>query len=153
MGMRNIEVLATLFLFSYAKLLKTIVTALSVTNIMVASADNITDPLQPHKVWVHDGNIDYFSSKHLPLFTVEVLFLFTLFRSYTLFLLCGQWLQYIPRMIRLASSGKVYRNKVVGLLELFYLSILAILATFLLVNDTFCAAITASISLSHCICW
>ena len=49
MGMRNIEVLATLFLLSYAKLLKTIVTALSVTNIMVASADNITNPLRPHK--------------------------------------------------------------------------------------------------------
>ena len=58
MGMRNIEVLATLFLLSYTKLLKTIVTALSVTNIMVASADNITDPLRPHKVWVYDGNID-----------------------------------------------------------------------------------------------
>ena len=74
MGMRNIEVLATLFLLSYAKLLKTIITALSVLNIMVASADNITDPLCPHKVWVYDGNIDYFSSKHLPLFIVAVLF-------------------------------------------------------------------------------
>ena len=82
MGMRNIEILATLFLLSYAKLLKTFVTALSVTNIMVASADNVTDPLQPHKVWVHDGNIDYFSSKHLPLFIVAVLFLFTLFMPY-----------------------------------------------------------------------
>ena len=97
MAMRNIEVLATLFLLSYAKLLKTIVTALSVTNIMVASADNITDPLRPHKVWVYDGNIDYFSSKHLPLFIVSVLFLFMLFMPYTLFLLCGQWLQYLPR--------------------------------------------------------
>ena len=212
MGMRNIEVLATLFLLSYAKLLKTIVIALSVTNIMVASADNITDPLRPHKVWVYDGNIDYFGSKHLPLFTVSVLFLFILFLPYTLFLLCGQWLQYIPRkrgfrwihstlvstimdayhapytkhhrywtglgllircclftifgtcnnrriilmsittvvilflVINRASSGKLYRNKVVGLLELFYLTNLGILATVLLVNDALCAAITASIS-------
>ena len=90
MGMRNIEVLATLFLLSYAKLLKTIVTALSVTNIMVASADNITDPPRPHKVWVYDGNIDYFGSKHLPLFIVAVLFLIILFMPHTLFLLCGQ---------------------------------------------------------------
>ena len=214
MGVRNIEVLATLFLLSYAKLLKTIVTALSVTNIMVASADNITDPLRPHKVWVYDGNIDYFSSKHLPLFIVAVLLLFTLFVPYTLFLLCGQWLHYLPRkrgfrwihstvistimdayhapytkhhrywtglgllircclftifgtsystginlmsisiavilllVIRIASSGKLYRNKVVGLLELFYLSNLGILATVLLINDTFCVAITVSTSLS-----
>ena len=214
MGMRNIEVLATLFLLSYAKLLKTIVTALSVTNIMVASADNITDPLCPHKVWVYDGNIDYFSSKHLPLFIVAVLFLFILFMPYTLFLLCGQWLQYLPRkrgfqwihnaiistimdayhapytkhhrywtglgllircclftifgtsysteinllsvsitvtlllVVRIASSGKLYRNKVVGFMELFYLSNLGTLATFLLVFDTLCVAITVSISLS-----
>ena len=214
MGMRNIEVLATLFLLSYAKLLKTIVTALSVTNIMVASADNITDPLRPHKVWVYDGNIDYFSSKHLPLFIVAVLFLFTLFMPYTLFLLCGQWLQYFPRqrgfrwihsifistimdayhapytkhhrywtglgllircclftifgtsysrgiilmsiiiavtLLLVVSRGLIsvlYRNKVVGLLELFYLTNLGILATVLQVNDTLCAAITVSISLS-----
>ena len=214
MGMRNIEVLATLFLLSYAKLLKTIVTALSVTNIMVASADNITDPLCPHKVWVYDGNIDYFSSKHMPLFIVAVLFLFTLFMPYTLFLLCGQWLHYLPRnrgfrwvhstlistimdayhapytkhhrywtglgllircclftifgtsystrinlmsisvaitlllVIRIVSSGKLYRNKVVGFLELFYLSNLGILAVVLLVNDTLCVAIKVSISLS-----
>ena len=214
MGMRNIEVLATLFLLSYAKLLKTIVTALSVTNIMVASADNITDPLRPHKVWVYDGNIEYFGPKHLPLFIVAVLFLLMLFMLYTLFLLCGQWLQYMPRrrglrwihgtimstimdayhapytkhhrywtglgllircclftifgtsystginlmsiivavillqVIRIASSGKLYRYKVVGLLELFYFSNLGILATVLLVNNTLCAAITISISLS-----
>ena len=97
MGMRNIEVLATLFLLSYAKLLKTIVTALSVTNIMVASTDNTTDPLRPHKVWVYDGKIDYFSSKHLPLFVVEFMFLLILFMSYILFLLGRQWLQYTPR--------------------------------------------------------
>ena len=214
MGMRNIEILATLFLLSYAKLLKTIVTALSVTNLMVASADNITDPLRPHKVWVYDGNVDYFGSKHLPLFIVAVLFLFILFMPYTLFLLCGQWLQYAPRkrgfrwihsifistimdayhapytkhhrywtglgllircclftvfgtsystrinlmsisiavtvllVISRASSGKVYRNKVVGLLELFYLSNLGILATVMLVNKTLCSAITVSICLS-----
>ena len=214
MGMRNIEVLATLFLLSYAKLLKTIVTALSVTNIMVASADNITDPLCPHKVWVYDGNIDYFGPKHLPLFIVAVLFLFMLFMPYTVFLLCGQWLQYMPRKrgfrwihsifistimdayhapytkhhrywtglgllircclftifgtsyspkinlmsvsiaitlllgIRIVSTSKLYRNKIVGVLELFYLSNLGVLATVLLVNDTLCAAITVSIALS-----
>jgi len=97
MGMRNIEVLATLFLLSYAKLLKSLATALNVTNIMVARADNISDLLRPHKVWVYDGNIDYFSLKHLPLFVVAVLFLFMLFLPYTMFLLCGQLLQHIPR--------------------------------------------------------
>ena len=49
-------------------------------------------------------------------------------------------------MIRIASSGKLYRNKVVGLLELFYLSNLGILEVILQVNSTFCAAITVSVS-------
>ena len=214
MGMRNIEVLATLFLLSYAKLLKTIATALSVTNIMVASAGNITDPLRPHKVWVYDGNIDYFGSKHLPLFIVAVLFLFLLFMPYTLFLLCGQWLQCLPRrrglqwihstfistimdayhapytkhhrywtglgllircclfiifgisnsirmilmsiimtvtlllVVSRALTSVLYRTKVVGLLELFYLTNLGILATVLLVYDTLCAAIKVSVTFS-----
>ena len=83
MGMRNMEVLATPVLLSYAKLLKTIVTSLSITNIMVASVDNVTDPLRPKNVWDYDGNIDYFGPKHLPLFIVAVLFLFMLFMPYT----------------------------------------------------------------------
>ena len=90
MGMRNIEVLATLFLLSYAKLLKTIVTALSFTDIMVASADNVSDNLTSQKVWVYDGNINYFSKKHLPMFIVALVFLLILFLSYTVLLLFGQ---------------------------------------------------------------
>ena len=52
MGMRNIEVLATLFLLSFAKLLKTIITALSLADIMVASAGNVSDMLIPQSMGV-----------------------------------------------------------------------------------------------------
>ena len=96
MGMRNIEVLATLFLLSYAKLLKTIVTALSFTDIMVASADDVSDNLTSQKVWVYDGNINYFSKKHLPMFIVALVFLLILFLPYTLLLLFGQCLRSLP---------------------------------------------------------
>ena len=54
----------------------------------------------------------------------------------------------IMLVIRIMSTSKLYRNKVVGLLELLYLSNLGILATVLLVNDTLCAATTVSVSLS-----
>ena len=93
MGMRNIEVLATLFLLSYAKLLKTIVTALSFTDIMVASADNVSDPLIPQRVWVYDGQIKYLSKTHVPLFIVSLLFLVFLFLPYTVLLLFGHCLK------------------------------------------------------------
>ncbi len=96
MGMRNIEVLATLFLLSYAKLLKTIVTAFSFTDIMTAQAENVSDPLLPTRVWVFDGNIKYLGSKHLPLFIISLLFLFLLFLPYTLLLSLGQYLYLLP---------------------------------------------------------
>ena len=96
MGMRNIEVLATLFLLSCFKLLKTIVTALSFTDIMVASADNVFENLTSQKVWVYDGNINYFSKKHLPMFIVALFFLLILFLPYTLLLLFGQCLRSLP---------------------------------------------------------
>ena len=93
MGMRNIEVLATLFLLSYAKLLKTIVTVLSFTDIMVASAEDVSDNLISQTVWVYDGNINYFSKKHLPMFIVALVFLLILFLPYTLLLIFGQCLR------------------------------------------------------------
>ena len=96
MGMRNIEVLATLFLLSYAKLLKTIVTALSFTDIMVASADNVSDPLIPQRVWVFDGNLNYLSGKHLLLFIAALCFLLFLFLPYTALLTLGHYLKSLP---------------------------------------------------------
>jgi hypothetical protein len=89
-GRNNIAILATLFLLSYSKILKTIVTALSVTQILVGSAENVSDQLVPHKVWTHDGNIEYLKGKHMALFTVSLLFLFLLFLPYTMLLILGQ---------------------------------------------------------------
>ena len=84
MGNNSVPVLATLFLLSYAKLFRTIITALSYT--MLYSS-------QGHKaVWSADGNVDYLGPKHAPLFTVAVAALLFLWLPYTLLLFLGQWL-------------------------------------------------------------
>ncbi len=101
MGMRNIEVLATLFLLSYAKLLKTIVTAFSFTDLLVAAADNVTDPLVSERVWVYNGHIKYLRNKHIPLFIVSLSVLLFLFLPYTGLLLFGQCLTSLPVFKRL----------------------------------------------------
>ena len=88
--------LAILFLLSYAKLLKTIVTALSFTDIMMASANNVSDLLTPQRVWVYDGSIEYGNSKHLPLLMLSILFLLLLFFPYTFLLIFGQCLRSLP---------------------------------------------------------
>ena len=97
MGRRNIEVLATLFFLSYSKLLKTIVTTLSFTDIMIAKADNQSAVLKPQRVWLYDGHIAFLRGKHLPLFITSLFFLVFLFLPYTLLLLFGQFLRILPR--------------------------------------------------------
>ena len=83
LGSNPVPVLATLFLLSYAKLLRTIIAALSLTVLHY-----------PHKnvvVWIHDANVSL--AKYIPLALVAMLFLLFLFLPYTLLLLLGQWLR------------------------------------------------------------
>ena len=97
MGTKNIDILATLFLLSYAKFLKTILSSLSFTDILVASAHNVSDPLVSQRVWLYDGNINFLGHKHAPLFAVALFFLVFFFMPYTLLLTFGQCLRYLPR--------------------------------------------------------
>ena len=83
LGSSPVPVLATLFLLSYAKVLRTIIAALSLTVLHY-----------PHKdvmVWIHDANVSL--AKFIPLALAAVLFLLFLFLPYTLLLFLGQWLQ------------------------------------------------------------
>ena len=83
LGSSPVPVLVTLFLLSYAKVLRTIIAALSLTVLHY-----------PHKnvmVWVHDANVSL--AKYIPLALAALLFLLFFFLPYTLLLLLGQWLQ------------------------------------------------------------
>ena len=83
LGSSPVPVLATLFFLSYAKILQTIISALSLTILHY-----------PHKnvmVWIKDANMSLI--KYIPLALVALLFLLFLFLPYTLLLLLGQWLQ------------------------------------------------------------
>ena len=97
LGRKVIPVLATLFLLSYLKVLRIVVKVLNITEVLSGDADNISDELVPRKVWTHDGNVDYISGKHIPLFIVALLFLVVLFLPYTLLLTFGQCLRSLPR--------------------------------------------------------
>ena len=83
LGSTPVPVLATLFLLSYAKVLRTIIAALSLTVLYY--------PTKYVLVWIHDANVSL--AKYIPLALVALLFLFFLFIPYTLLLLLGQWLQ------------------------------------------------------------
>ena len=85
LGTNPIAVLATLFLLSYSKLLRAIITALSYTLLEYPEDSKFA-------VWLYDGNIGYLSKKHAPLFIGALVFLIGLFLPYTLFLLFSPWL-------------------------------------------------------------
>ena len=83
-GRNAVQVLATLFLISYAKLLRLIIDVISFTTIRYPDGYKKT-------VWLIDGNVEFFKGRHIPLVLVTVLFiLFSL--PYTLSLLTIQFL-------------------------------------------------------------
>ena len=83
LGTNPIAVLATLLLLSYAKLLRTIIAALSYTLLEYPNNSQMA-------VWLYDGNIRYLSNKHIPLFIAALLCLIVLFLPYTVFLILSQ---------------------------------------------------------------
>ena len=87
-----IAVLATLFLLSYTKLLRTVIAAFSSTTLEYTNDETKV-------VWLYDGNIGYLDKndgRHIALFLFSLLVFLFLFVPYTLFLLLGQCI--LPRL-------------------------------------------------------
>ena len=78
-GDNAVSVLATLFLLSYSKLLRSII-------VIFASADLVDSNGIHHKVWSFDGNVSYEEPHHVILLMVGLVFLF-LWLLYTMSLL------------------------------------------------------------------
>ena len=85
-GNNAVPVLATLFLLSYAKLLRTIIAALAFTFIEFEDQSYIT-------VWRMDGNLEYFTPRHTALFLVALLFAFAYILPLTLLVQLAPCLQ------------------------------------------------------------
>ena len=83
-----LQVLATLFLLSYAKILRVVIIVFSSTLLFYP------DGFQK-RVWLYDGNIEFLAGKHIPLFVVTFLVLILFSVPYTLSLISIQWLQRI----------------------------------------------------------
>ena len=84
-GNNAVQVLATLFLLSYTKLLRLVITVFSYTELKYPDG-------YKKLVWLYDGNIEYLRGKHLLLFIGTFLFLIFLSIPYTLSLVGIQWL-------------------------------------------------------------
>ena len=79
-GNNPVQVLATLFLLSYAKLLRVTITVFQPTHL-----------LEHQKVWHYDGNIVYLGKRHAPLMLVALLLFVIFFIPYTIVLFATHW--------------------------------------------------------------
>ena len=91
-GNNSVPVLATLFLLSYSKLLRTIITAMSVTYLV--------DYPNGYRlaVWSFDGNLKYCGVPHVFLFTFALVVLLVLWMPYTSVLLSIQLLRKVSEL-------------------------------------------------------
>ena len=101
-GRNVVSVLSTLIFMAHSKLLLAIRNALMIAIIKCGD--------RQWYVWSIDGNIDYFSSKHLPLFGFA-LFMMLIGIVYTLSIFCSQWMmRFCGRHCR-SSWDPFYRLK------------------------------------------
>ena len=85
-GKNSHSVLATLFLLSYAKLIRSIIAVFCFTTIVLSDDSSLA-------VWAFDGNIHYFSRKRIPLFLFALAIVLLLGLPYIAVLLSAQWLR------------------------------------------------------------
>lgn len=84
-GRNIVPVLATLFLLSYTKLQRAIITSLSFT---IVNSDRGS-----FAVWLSNGNIQYLHGKHVYIFLFAAASLCAILLPYTLAIFLGPWLQ------------------------------------------------------------
>ena len=84
-GNNSVPVLATLILLSYAKLLRAVISPLSVSHIQFLNGTRIP-------VWERDGNLHYLTGKHVPLVVLALIVLIVLIIPFTFVIISIQWL-------------------------------------------------------------
>ena len=90
-GNNAVQLLVTLFLLSYAKLLRIIITVFSTTELVYPDGYH-------RRVWRYDGNVDYLKGKHIPLFMAALVLLIFVSFPFTMVLLCTQCMQRLSNM-------------------------------------------------------
>ena len=85
-GTNAVSVLATLILLSYTKILRVLIAVFSFTTIEGTNDHSSV-------VWLYDGNVEYFESRHVVLFMAALLVLLFLGFPYTAMLIVAPWMQ------------------------------------------------------------
>ena len=102
LGSNPVAVLATIFLLSYMKLLRTIAA--------IFYYAKLEHPDGAKKVWLYDGNIDYLQGKHIPLFIFALVIFLIFFLPFNFLLLCSPYLRRVlGRMYQSQIKSSLYK--------------------------------------------
>ena len=112
-GNNAVQVLATLFLLSYNKLLKTITVVF--TSADVVRVNIFKSQESSEAVWAFDGNLQFLGHHHALLFAFSTTIFVLLWIPFTLFILFGQWIQRYNHVRGLRWVGRMR-----PLLEAYY---------------------------------
>ena len=104
-GNNAVQVLATMLLLSYNKILRIIITVCSMSIIRTQTSES--DHIREDVVWTYDGKISFFDLKHAVLFAFCICVFLFLWFPFTLFILLGQWLQRYNHYWGLKWIGKL----------------------------------------------
>ena len=139
----RINVMCTLFLLVYLKVLRTITMAMSYTHVSYANSTMT--------VWLYDGT-PYMKGKHIALLSVSIGIIILIALPYTTMLLFSQWLQRLPYFktqwaLKLVSIMEAYSGPYkfkyrfwIGLLLLTYTILMVIFFT---TGGEYCINLTA----------
>ena len=105
-----VAVLATLFLLSYAKLLRTIITIFYYAEVEYPNG-------LIRKVWFYDGNVLYLQGKHIPLFIFALGFFLLIFVPYNFVLMFNPYLQGLSRRLKQSNIVLPFHNRLAGWYE------------------------------------
>ena len=147
-GTQNaVKVLATLFLLSYTKLQRMLVTIFSFTTLRYPSGE-------VHYVWLYDANVHFLKGKHIYLFLAGVLVLCLLVLPYTFGLALFQYLQACSgrRVCRWVNKLKPVFDAYAGPYKDRYrmwTGLLLVTRTFLIILFSLNEIITASPDFNH----
>ena len=97
LGNRAVPLLATLFLISYMKLLRIVVSSLEFSVLHHINYTHADESPSRLIVWSVDGSLDYFKFPHILLFLAGLVTLLFLWMPYTLLLFLMQWLRRLPQ--------------------------------------------------------
>ena len=104
-GNNAVQVLATIFLLSYNKILRIIITVCSMSIIHTQTSES--GHVREDVVWTYDGNVPFFNLEHAVLFAACICVFSFLWLPFTLFILLGQWLQRYNHYWGLRWIGRV----------------------------------------------